>query len=87
MGVSRFLFTRHGVHVMFLNMFVTVLALTVIFGIWVGVHLLARGQMGDRKLGCRGPVKDDAGNAWCCKDDGTLCEHADEAGDHLPEAH
>jgi hypothetical protein len=68
-----------------ISFFATVVAASVILGVWAGVHLLARKQMGERKLGCRGPVQDSEGNSWCCKDDGTLCEEDDAHHRHLPE--
>lgn len=49
-----------------INALVAVFALVVIYGIWVGVHLLARHRMGVRQIGCRGPVTDDFGNEVCC---------------------
>ena len=49
-----------------LNLLVLILALLVLFGVWIGVHLLARHKMGDRKLGCRGPSVDAQGNSICC---------------------
>jgi hypothetical protein len=51
----------------------TVLVLVCFFGIWVGVHLLARRRLGDRRLGCRGPTVDDSGNEVCCNS-GDTCE-------------
>lgn len=49
-----------------LNVLVALIALTLIYGLWVGVHLLARARMGVRQIGCRGPVTDDFGNEVCC---------------------
>ena len=48
------------------NAAVAVTAIVLIYGIWVGVHLLARHRMGNRQIGCRGPVTDDFGNEVCC---------------------
>jgi len=48
------------------NGLVAVLALITVYGIWIGVHLLARYRMGDRQIGCRGPMTDDFGNEICC---------------------
>lgn len=50
-----------------LNALAILIALVLLFGIWIGVHLLARRRMGDRKLGCQGPSYDAAGNSICCK--------------------
>lgn len=52
-----------------LNLAATIIALGVIYGVWTTVHLLARRQLGDRKLGCRGPDFDELGNAICCHGD------------------
>ena len=49
-----------------INALVAVVALIVVYGIWVGVHLLARQRMGERQIGCRGPMTDDFGNEVCC---------------------
>lgn len=43
-----------------------VVALVLIYGLWIGIHLLARYRMGVRQIGCRGPVTDDFGNEVCC---------------------
>lgn len=48
------------------NGLVAVLALVVVYALWVGVHLLARHRMGERQIGCRGPLTDDFGNEICC---------------------
>lgn len=48
------------------NGLVAVVALVTVYGVWVGVHLLARKRMGVRQIGCRGPVTDDFGNEVCC---------------------
>ena len=53
-------------NIIVLNALVAVAALTILFGIWVGVHLWARHRMGIRQIGCRGPVTDDFGNEVCC---------------------
>ncbi|MBX3177147.1 MAG: hypothetical protein KF886_07300 [Candidatus Hydrogenedentes bacterium] len=50
-----------------LNAVVAILALVLIFGVWIGIHLLARHRMGARQIGCRGPVTDDFGNEVCCR--------------------
>lgn len=64
--------------IMLINFGLALFAMLSIVAIWAAVHLLARGRFGDRKLGCRGPVVDAKGTAWCCKNDGRLCEeHAD----------
>lgn len=49
------------------NGLVAVVALVIVYGVWVGVHLLARRRMGERQIGCRGPVTDDFGNEICCQ--------------------
>lgn len=64
-----------------LNIAVAAAALVVIYGVWGGVHLLARKRMGERQLGCKGPVPDRGGNMLCCKGGGKLCENADGHGD------
>lgn len=51
-----------------------IIAILVILGGWALVHLLARHQMGDRKLGCKGPQIDDEGNSVCCNDPSVPCE-------------
>jgi len=56
-----------------LNAIVAIAALAILFGIWVGVHLLARYRMGARQIGCRGPMTDDFGNEVCCHS-GEPCE-------------
>ncbi len=61
-----------------LNIAVAAAALVVIFGVWGGVHLLARKRMGERQLGCKGPVPDRGGNMLCCKGGGKLCENGDD---------
>ena len=49
-----------------LNALVAVAGLALVYGIWIGVHLIARHRMGVRQIGCRGPVTDDFGNEVCC---------------------
>ena len=53
--------------------------LCVLFGTWIGVHLLAQRRLGYRKLSCSGPVVDEEGKARCCKGTGELC---DDPGRH-----
>lgn len=60
-----------------LNALVAVAALVIIFGVWGGVHLLARRQMGERQIGCRGPSTDAYGNTVCCNT-GEPCERVPE---------
>lgn len=60
-----------------LNILVFAIALLVLFSVWVGVHLLARHRMGDRKLGCRGPTVDEQGNTVCCNS-GARCDRDNE---------
>jgi len=60
-----------------INAFVAVAAVVLIYGLWVGVHLLARHRMGARQIGCRGPVTDDFGNEVCCHT-GEPCTKDDE---------
>ncbi len=67
-----------------LNLVVAVGALVLIFGVWIGVHLLARFRMGVRQIGCRGPMTDDFGNEVCCHTGepctgDTTCSTDDEA--------
>ncbi len=50
----------------------------LLLSIWAGIHLLSQRRLGDRKLGCRGPVPDKKGNATCCHD-GAPCDSADPA--------
>jgi len=66
-----------------LNALVAIVALVLLFGVWGGVHLLARKRMGDRKIGCRGPVLDDEGNSVCCNTGGE-CDIL--SSDSSPEA-
>ncbi len=61
------------------NGLVAVVALTVLFGVWVGIHLLARHRMGERQIGCRGPMTDDFGHEVCCHT-GEPCDR-DKAGE------
>jgi hypothetical protein len=56
-----------------LNAIVAIIAILVLLGGWVGIHLLARKRLGNRQLGCRGPVMDDEGNQVCCNT-GEICE-------------
>jgi hypothetical protein len=51
----------------FLTLLVAGVALVILFVVWGGIHLLARKRLGDRKLGCRGPVVDADGRARCCQ--------------------
>ena len=60
-----------------LNLAAAAVVLIVVFGVWGGLHLLARKQLGDRKMGCKGPRPDGQGNMLCCRGDGTLCENPD----------
>lgn len=53
-------------HPALINALVAIVALVVVYGVWVGVHLLARVRMGPRQIGCRGPMTDDFGNEVCC---------------------
>lgn len=53
-------------HPTLVNALVAIVALVVVYGVWVGVHLLARFRMGPRQIGCRGPMTDDFGNEVCC---------------------
>ena len=58
--------------VILLNLGVAGTVLIVVFGVWGGVHLLARRQLGERKMGCKGPetynncaiVKWNEGTSW-----------------------
>lgn len=61
------------------NGLVAVLALLMVYGMWVGVHLLARHRMGERQIGCRGPMTDDFGNEICCHT-GEPCEREKDCG-------
>ena len=54
------------VNTLVLNALVAVAALVLLFTLWVGIHVLARRRMGERQIGCRGPVTDDFGNEVCC---------------------
>ena len=62
---------------MLLNLAALAVLLTTLFLVWGGVHLLARSRMGEREIGCRGPVVDAEGNTVCCQD-GSPCESAEE---------
>ena len=57
-----------------LNAIIAIVALVLIFTVWIGVHLIARHRMGVRQIGCRGPVTDDFGNEVCCHT-GEPCEN------------
>lgn len=50
-----------------------IVALTFLFAIWGGVHLLARKRLGPRKIGCQGPSYDVEGNPVCCST-GEACD-------------
>jgi len=63
--------------VILLNLGVAGTVLIVVFGVWGGVHLLARRQLGERKMGCKGPQRDEQGNMLCCRGDGSMCENPD----------
>lgn len=67
------------------NGLVAVLALITVYGIWIGVHLIARHRMGERQIGCRGPMTDDFGNEVCCHT-GEPCrrDEACESGETSP---
>ncbi|MCK5863383.1 MAG: hypothetical protein KAH38_12915 [Candidatus Hydrogenedentes bacterium] len=41
---------------------------------WSVVHMLAAKRLGERKLGCKGPVPGENGEMLCCKGDGNRCE-------------
>ncbi|HPU97011.1 MAG TPA: hypothetical protein PLO53_03540 [Candidatus Hydrogenedentes bacterium] len=64
-------------NVLLLNIAAAGVFLCVILGIWGGVHLLARGRLGERKMSCKGPQRDDQGNLLCCRGDGSPCENPD----------
>ena len=51
-----------------LNAAVALVAATVVLSIWIGVHLAARNQMGERHFGCKGGERDEEGNAICCQE-------------------
>lgn len=57
-----------------LNIAVAAAALVVILLAWGGTHLLARKQLGDRKMGCKGPTPEPDGTMMCCKGGGKICE-------------
>lgn len=57
-----------------LNVVVLLVALSLLYGVWMGVHLLARKLLGERKLGCKGPSVDEEGNQICCTT-GELCKN------------
>ena len=48
------------------------LCLVVMF--WLGIQLLANHRLGERKQGCKGPVRSEEGEMLCCKGDGSLCD-------------
>lgn len=54
-------------NIVLLNALVAVAALVLLYGVWLGIHLLARARMGARQIGCRGPRTDDFGNEVCCQ--------------------
>lgn len=56
-----------------LNVLAVLAALVMIYTVWIGVHLLARKRMGERKLGCQGPSYDLEGNSVCCRT-GEACD-------------
>jgi len=51
---------------MVLNGIVGIIALLIVLGVWLSVHLLAQRQLGVRKLGCSGPRIDYIGRQVCC---------------------
>lgn len=65
----------------FFGVFVAILAVIILFLVWGGVHLLARKHLGDRKLGCRGPVYDESGKPMCCQNPDEPCETAGQVDD------
>ncbi|MBI1318671.1 MAG: hypothetical protein GC168_06950 [Candidatus Hydrogenedens sp.] len=64
---------------MLANIIAVIVALSLLFGVWGGVHLLARKRMGDRPIGCRGPQIDEAGNKVCCHTGGPCESERDTA--------
>jgi len=64
---------------MFINLLALAVVLALLFGVWGGIHLLARNRMGDRPIGCRGPQVDERGNTVCCNDNSVPCEAVEEA--------
>ena len=62
---------------MILNILLGMLALSALFLLWIGAHLLARLRLGERRLGCRGPTTDDEGNEICCHT-GEICDAKEE---------
>jgi len=50
----------------FVTMAAALTMMGVVYGVWVGVHSLAVDRLGPRKLGCKGPARDEHGNAVCC---------------------
>ncbi len=69
-----------------LNALVAVGAVVVILGVWIGVHLIAQRRVGERKLGCSGPVPSKDGVAMCCSENRPCKEVQAEcpADDALP---
>ena len=65
-----------------LNIAVAAAALVIIFAVWGGVHLLARRRIGERQLGCKGPVPGENGQNLCCRGDGSLCEDPEKEHRH-----
>lgn len=67
----------------FLNLLVGLVAIVILFSIWIGVHLLARHRLGPRKIGCQGPSYDVEGNPVCCNS-GETCDRPVKDGPPLP---
>lgn len=49
-----------------LNAAVAIVAIALVLGVWIGVHLLAQRRVGERKLGCSGPTPNAEGGVSCC---------------------
>jgi len=56
---------------------IAILALMIILGVWVAVHLLAQRRFGQRHLGCSGPILGDDGSQVCC--------HTGKSCDSIPQ--
>lgn len=44
---------------------------------WIAIQLIAAHRLGERKQGCKGPIRSDSGEMLCCKGDGRKCEEAE----------
>lgn len=59
---------------MILSVTASVLFFSMVVLGWLAIHLLANRRLGERKQGCKGPVRTTDGELLCCKGDGRKCD-------------